>query len=121
MKPPDEFTELRGWPWVTLSLACHFCKRGGTYRVADIAAKHGSHISIGQIVIGFIGTCAYSPWNPARKPQKYGAKCGGYCPDLRRTDPPDLPPGMVDLTLIEGGKDDRLPSDQPRTARSHRP
>lgn len=119
MKPPDEFTELRGWPWVTLSLACHFCRRGGTYRIADIAAKHGSHISIGQIVIGFISTCAYSPWNPARKPQKYSAKCGGYCPDLRRTDPPDLPPSLSELTLIEGGKDERLPSDQPRTARSH--
>lgn len=118
MKPPDDHTELRDWPWRTLRLACHFCRRGGTYRVADIAAKHGSRITVRRIVIAFISTCAYSPWNPARKPQKYGAKCGAYCPDLRRTDPPDLPPELAEPD--EGGKDDRLPSDQPGAARSYR-
>lgn len=117
---PTEETELRDFPWTVLHLSCHYCRRGGSYRVADIAAKHGSRISVGGIVIAFIGTCAYSPWNPARKPQKYGAKCGAYCPDLRRTDPPDLPPSLSDLTLIEGGKDDQLPaapSQEPRRRR----
>jgi hypothetical protein len=111
MEPLTEHTELRDWPWVELRLACHFCRRGGSYRVADIAGKHGSRITVGRIVIAFICTCAYSPWNPARKPQKYGAKCGAYCPDIGRTSPPDWPPPMQGLTLIEGGKDELRPAE----------
>jgi hypothetical protein len=34
--------------------------------------------------------------------------CGGYCPDLGSDLPPDLPPSMSGLTLIEGGKDEQL-------------
>ncbi len=113
MEPPDEETQLRDFPWVIVRLRCPWCRRGGDYRLADVASKHGSRTTIGRIVIAFMEECEWRPWNPARKPQKYGMKCGGYCPDLRRPDPPDLPPSMVGLNLIEGGKDDQLPSERP--------
>lgn len=65
---------------------------------------------MGRLIVEFIKECAWAPWNPERKPQKYGMKCGGYCPDLRRPDPPDLPPAMRGLHLVEGGLSDKLPA-----------
>lgn len=38
-------------------------------------------------------------------------RCGGYCPDLISTRPPDLPPSVTGLSLIEGGKADMLPAE----------
>lgn len=65
---------------------------------------------MGRLVVEFIKGCAWSPWDPSWRPQKYGMKCGGFCPDLRRPDPPDLPPGMQGLHLIEGGLSEKLPA-----------
>lgn len=48
--------------------------------------------------------------NPTGKPQKYGMKCGGYCPDLLQRTPPDMPPAMGGLVIVEGEKDDMLPA-----------
>lgn len=101
---------LRDFPCVVVRLRCLFCRRGGDYRTADVAAKHGSYITMGRIIVAFVQTCAYSPWNPARKPQKYGAKCGAYCLDLRRQGPPDLPPSMSGLHLVEGDGANMLPA-----------
>lgn len=120
MEPPDEETALRDYPWVVVRLRCPWCRRGGNYKLADIAAKHGSRITIGSIVVAFMEGCEWRPWNPARKPQKYGMKCGGYCPDLRRPDPPDLPPSKIGLNLVEGGKDDQLPAEPSRQPRRRR-
>ncbi len=63
--------------------------------------------------------CPYNPHNAAWKPRKYGHHCGACCPDVLSTRPPDLPPSMAGLALIEGGKSDMLP-DQPFPAREVR-
>ncbi|MCO5092085.1 hypothetical protein [Bosea sp. (in: a-proteobacteria)] len=120
MKPPDEGTMLRDFPWVVVRMRCHFCRRGGDVRLAVYAEKYGAYATVGHLVIEFIKGCEWAPWNPTRRPQKYGMKCGGYCPDLRRPDPPDLPPSMVGLNLIEGGKDDQLPAEHGRQPRRRR-
>lgn len=111
---------LRDYPWVVVRVRCHFCKRGGDARLAVLAAKHGPYISMGRLIIEIMKACAWAPWNPERRPQKYGMKCGLYCPDLRRPDPPDLPPGMKELTLIEGGKGDMLPAEPSEPGRRRR-
>ena len=108
MEPPDEETLLRDYPWVVVRVRCYFCRRCGDARLAVLAAKHGPYISMGRLIIETMKDCEWAPWSPSRKPQKYGRKCGLYCLDLRRPDPPDLPPSMSGLTLIEGGKDEQL-------------
>ncbi|MBN9443706.1 hypothetical protein [Bosea sp. (in: a-proteobacteria)] len=110
---------LRNWPWVVVRMRCHFCRRGGDARLAVLAAKHGPYITMGRLLVEFMKGCAWAPWNPTRRPQKYGRKCGGYCPDLRRPDPPDLPPCLTGLSLIDGGKADMLP-DEPAPAERRR-
>lgn len=109
--PPTDATMLRDFPWVVVRMRCHFCRRGGDARLAVLSAKHGPYITMGRLVVEFMKDCAWAPWNPTRRPQKYGRKCGGYCPDLRRPDPPDLPPTLMGLTLIEGDKADMLPAE----------
>lgn len=110
MKPPDEGTMLRDFPWVVVRMRCYFCRRGGDVRPAVYAEKYGAYATVGHLVIEFIKGCEWAPWNPTRRPQKYGMKCGGYCPDLSRPDPPDLPPGMQGLQMIEGGLSEKLPA-----------
>lgn len=109
--PPTESTMLRDFPWVVVRLRCHFCKRGGDARLAVLSAKYGPYITMGRLIVEFIDGCAWAPWNPTWNPLKYGRKCGGYCPDLRRPDPPDLPPVMTGLTLIEGDGGSMLPAE----------
>lgn len=111
---------LRDYPWVVVRMRCHFCRRGGDVRLAIYADKYGAYATLGQMVIEFIKGCEWAPWNPTRRPQKYGMKCGGYCMDLRRPDPPDLPPGMTGLQLIEGGLGDKLPAAPPSEERRKR-
>lgn len=119
-EPPDEDTLLRRYPWVVVRFACHFCRRGGDVRLAVLAAKYGADVTMGRLVSRFIAGCEWAPDNPTRKPQKYGMKCGGYCPDLRRGGPPDLPPSLSGLTLIEGGRRDMLPAEPPALERRRR-
>lgn len=110
-EPPTEATLLRDYPWVVVRVRCHFCSRGGDARLAVLAAKHGPYITMGRLIVEVMKECAWAPWNPARRPQKYGMKCRLYCLDLRRPDPPDLPPGMKGLSVIAGGKGDMLPAE----------
>lgn len=119
-EPPDDHTTLRRYPWVVVRFACQFCRRGGDVRLAVLAAKYGPDITLGRLVAKFCRECPWSPYNPERKPQKYSMKCGGYCPDLRRGGPPDLPPSLSGLTLIEGGQRDMLPAEPSRRDRRRR-
>lgn len=107
---PTGQTPLRDYPYVVIRFRCHVCERGGDARLATLAAKYGSQALIGHLLRLFIGRCPWDPHNPARKPRKYGHRCGGYMPDLLSGRPPDLPPSMTGLTLIDGGKADLLPT-----------
>jgi hypothetical protein len=111
---------LRDYPWVLVRVRCHFCERGGDARLAVLAAKYGPYISMGRLIVELMKACSWAPWNPARRPQKYGMKCGLYCLDLRRADPPDHPPGMRELNLIEGGKGNMLPAEPVAPTRRRR-
>lgn len=117
---PTEATLLRDYPWVVVRFRCHYCRRAGDARLAVLAARYGPSTMIGELLRVFMGRCAWSSFNLAYKPQKYGMKCGGYMPDLNRVGPPDLPPALLGLRLVEGGKDEMLPSEPARRERRKR-
>ncbi|HEV7258906.1 MAG TPA: hypothetical protein VGN82_14090 [Bosea sp. (in: a-proteobacteria)] len=118
--PPTAETSLREYPYVVIRFRCTVCERAADVRLAVLAARFGPNATLGRLVSMFVGGCWWSPHNPARKPQKYGMKCGGHCPDLFRPGPPDLPPSMTGLTLIEGGKGDMLPAEPKPVERRRR-
>lgn len=118
--PPDEDTPLARWPWVEVRFRCHYCARWDDVRLATLAAKKGHMITMRVLVSQWSQLCPWHHTNPARKPQKYGMKCGGHCPDLRRHTPPDMPPAASGLVLIEGGKDEMLPAEPTRLERRRR-
>lgn len=117
MEPPNEETSLLDFPWVVVRFRCQFCRRSRDARLATLAWLYGEHATLRWLLSEFRKPCAWSPAALERKPQKYGRKCGAYCPDIGRHGPPDLPPSMSGLTLIEGGKDDQLPERPAREPR----
>ena len=119
-RPVTLATSLMHYPWVLIRFGCHFCRRGGEARLAACAERYGRHATLQRLLTAFISGCAYDPASPARKPQKYGHRCGAYLPDLSRTSPPDHPPSMTGLTLIEGGKADMLPAEPAAPERRRR-
>ena len=84
MKPPNDQTALRDFPWVVVRFRCHYCQRAGNYRLASLAWRFGENTTLAIILSKFTSLCPWDPHNPARKPQKYGMKCGAYCPDIGR-------------------------------------
>ncbi|AOO84336.1 hypothetical protein BHK69_09915 [Bosea vaviloviae] len=108
--PPSLDTTLMQYAWVVIRFRCHICKRAGDARLAVCAQRYGANATLGSLLGVFMSRCPYDPHNPARKPQKYSYRCGAYLPDVMRSGPPDLPPAMMGLTLIEGGKGDMLPA-----------
>jgi len=109
--PPDETTTLKAYPWVVIRFRCHYCARSADARLAVYAALLGHRATLGDLMQRFVSDCPWDPASPLRKAQKYGHKCGAYCPDIGRSGPPDLPPGLRRLRVIEGGKDGRLPAE----------
>lgn len=120
MEPPNEDTSLLDFPWVVVRFRCQFCRRSKDARLAGLAWLYGEHATLKWLLAGFRKPCAWNHANPERKPQKYGRKCGAYLMDIGRTSPPDLPPSMSGLTLIEGGKDEQLPAEPSRGTRCRR-
>lgn len=116
---PDAHTSLREYPYVVVRFRCHVCERGGDSRLAVLAHKFGPGTLIGALLRKFIAGCPWDPQNPGRKQQKYGHRCGAYMPDLTAPPPPDLPPALGGLTLIEGGKAGLLPA-EPREIEKRR-
>ncbi len=105
----DPTTPLMLYPWVIVRLRCHVCPRNADVRLAALASRYGHRVPVRKVLHEFMGECPWDPYSAWRsKPQKYGNRCGAYLPDLNSTKPPDLPPAMTGLSLIEGGKDDML-------------
>lgn len=117
--PPDLDMPLRDFPWVILRFRCQYCRRGGDSRLAVLAWRHGAHATLRDLLDIFMSRCPWDPHSLERKPQKYGMRCGAYCPDVGRQGPPDLPPSMTEWRLIEGGKGDVLPEES-KTRRRRR-
>lgn len=81
---------------------------------------HGSNATLGHLLHVFMSRCPWDPHSKLRKPRKYGHRCGAYLPDVLTNRPPDVPPAMGGLTVIEGGKDEMLPAAPVRRERKRR-
>ena len=112
---PTKATMQMDYPWVIVRFRCHHCERSRDARLAILAARFGPNTMIEELLRIFMGRCPWDPYSGLHKPRKYGHRCGAYCPDLLRSGPPDLPPAMGGLTVIEGGKDERRPAERTDT------
>ncbi|KAB0269089.1 hypothetical protein FEZ63_02980 [Microvirga brassicacearum] len=96
---------LSDFPWVIVRVGCSLCPhRLGQYRLARLAEKFGA----GALLCDVIDRIAFDcPWRPPpghRPPGKYNPKCKAEFIDLGSPHPPDLPPPMRRLLVIDGGK-----------------
>jgi hypothetical protein len=91
---------LSSYPYVVVRIACRRCTRKGSYRLARLAAKHGSEIAMMELLAHLAGDCAI--WD-ARHPGV--PRCGAYFVDLEfPAPPPDRPTeGMRRLRLVKNG------------------
>ena len=83
---------------VVVRIACRVCSRGGSYRLARLAAKFGPEITLRDLLDRFSYDCL---WRAEARSKRGQSACGVYLPDLERTLPPDGPPGMVKLRLVK--------------------
>ncbi|RYE32385.1 MAG: hypothetical protein EOP23_12480 [Hyphomicrobiales bacterium] len=113
---PDGNTPLVRYPWVVVRLRCHVCARHADVRLAALAALW-DRIPVQAVLHAFMAGCPWNPHAEMRKAQKYGHRCGAYLPDISSGAPPDLPPTMAGLTLIEGGAKDMLPAEPAKRRR----
>lgn len=113
---PSKSTDLMPYPWVVIRFRCDYCERWADARLAACAAKFGRFATLGELDM-FVSGCDWAPNNPLRKPQKYGRKCGAFCQDIGRSGPPDYPPFMGGLTVIDGGKGELLPAERSTQSR----
>jgi hypothetical protein len=90
---------LSSYPYVVVRIACRRCTRKGSYRLARLAAKHGSEIQMMELLAHLAGDCAI--WNTATPEPR----CGAYFVDLEfPAPPPDRPTeGMRRLRLVKDG------------------
>jgi hypothetical protein len=90
---------LVDYPYVLVRLRCDICKRAGGYRLARLAVKFGADIDIDELVVRISADC---PYRDARRRKD---NCGAYLCDLKGPPrPPDLPPAMIKLRVVSGGR-----------------
>jgi hypothetical protein len=84
-----------------------FCPhRRGQYRLARLAEKFGANIRLCDLIDQIACDCPRKslPWE--RPTDQYDLKCKARFKDLEAISrpPPDLPPMMRKLTVLQGGK-----------------
>lgn len=95
---------LSGFPWVVVRIGCDLCKRSGAYRLARLAAKYGAEAPLASVLLTLSADCPWHDGPDARK-KRGEPGCQARFLDLGPVQPPpDLPPSLGGLRLIEGGK-----------------
>jgi hypothetical protein len=98
---------LSDFPWIVVRIDCPLCPhRKGQYRLARLAEKFGADIQLSDLFDRIALDCPRKtvPWE--RPPGQYDLSCKARFTDLKAMSrpPPDLPPLMRKLTVIQGGK-----------------
>ncbi|MBN9469988.1 MAG: hypothetical protein J0J10_14575 [Bosea sp.] len=117
---PHPETTLEHYPWIIVRFRCSRCRRYADSRLARLAERFGATETIAMLVARFHATCPHRPAKHNGRTMIRYEPCGGYCPDLGSTIPPDLPPSLSGLTLIDGGKGDMLPAEPSAPQRRRR-
>ncbi|AOO80989.1 hypothetical protein BHK69_11415 [Bosea vaviloviae] len=100
---------MQRYPWIVVRFACTRCRAYSNVRLAVLAERFGATETVGRLIEMFQRNCPHRPQKRNGRVALRDTPCGGYCPDLGNTRPPDLPPSLAGLSLIDGGKDDLLP------------
>lgn len=108
---PGLHTTLEFWPWVLARFRCRHCRVFTDRRLALLVEEFGAATTMGHLLDLFVANCPHRPRKRNGRPAHRYVACGGYCPDLVAPRPPDLPPALAGLTLIDGGKADMLPAE----------
>jgi hypothetical protein len=98
---------LSEFPWVIARVDCPLCPhRRGQYRLARLVEKFGADIQLCELLGKIAFDCPRKglPWE--RPPNQFDPNCKARFTDLETTNhpPPDLPPRMRKLTIIQGGR-----------------
>src|ERR1700744_1853933 len=96
--PMDKRDCLAPYPFVVVRIACRVCPRGGSYRLARLAAKYGPEISLGDLMERFSHDCL---WRAGARSKRGASGCGVHLPDLEQKRPPHRPPGLAPLRLVK--------------------
>jgi hypothetical protein len=96
----------------------------GRYRLARLAARYGPERPLSEVLAALSADCPARDPSPYDQAQGWGDGCGARYADLgSRQPPPDFPPGVHRLRLIEGGASSPAavpPGHVPRWARNPR-
>jgi hypothetical protein len=84
------------FPYVLVLLQCDACKRAGSYRLARLAVKYGAEILLDDLLLRLSSDC---PWRDDPR-----GTCQVRFADLPPQRPPDLPPVMRRLRVVQGGR-----------------
>jgi hypothetical protein len=98
---------LSNFPWVIVRIDCPLCPhRKGQYRLARLAEKHGVDIELCDLMGKIAFDCPWKTLPGERPPNQCDPKCKARFTDLEvaSAPPPDLPPMMRKLTVIQGGR-----------------
>lgn len=117
---PGPHTTLQHYPWIVVRFACTSCRAYSNVRLAVLAERFGATQTIGVLVEMFQRNCPHRSRKRNGRISHTYIQCGGYCPDLGTTRPPDLPPSLSGLILIHGGRDNMLPAKPRRVERRRR-
>jgi hypothetical protein len=98
---------LSDFPWVIVRIDCPLCPhRKGRYRLARLVEKFGADIQLCDLLDWIAQDCPRKPLPWERYADQDDSKCKARFTDLEATShpPPDIPPMMRKLTVIQGGK-----------------
>jgi hypothetical protein len=98
---------LSDFPWVVVRIDCPLCPQmRGQYRLARLAEKYGADVQLCDLLNRLALDCRRKSLPGERSPDQYDHKCKARFTDLEATSrpPPDLPPMLRKLMLIQGGK-----------------
>ena len=93
----DDRDCLAFYPFIVVRIACRVRSRGGSYRLARLAA-------ISAPKSAFVISQSASPIIASGKPRRAASAAGArgvYLPDLEQPRPPDVRPGLVKLRLVK--------------------
>jgi hypothetical protein len=97
---PQEKFEPAGasptFPMRPVRLRCDVCKRAGAYRLARLAVKYGTEISLDDLLVRLSADC---PWSDDPR-----GTCGARFSDMPPRRPPDLPAALKRFRVVKGGK-----------------
>lgn len=105
-RKPDAVPNLAAYPYVVVRVACTMCPhRTGSYRLARLAARFGPETPLEEVLRQLALDCPHQGRPGMRRGNKYVPRCHAHFPDLERVStPPDLPPGLMGLRVIQGGR-----------------